>query len=54
MLIGSLHPLADLGNVGKDGLLVTFTQALRRWNLVTPGTTGSMVGVLLCEEGKES
>ncbi len=54
MLIGTLHTLANLGDVCKDSLLVAFTQTLRRWDLVTSRAAGEMVGVLLSEEREES
>jgi hypothetical protein len=37
VLVGTLHPLADLGKVGEDGLLVSFTHALRWGDLVALG-----------------
>lgn len=37
VLVGTLHPLADLGKVGEDGLLVSFTHALRWRDLVALG-----------------
>lgn len=54
MLVGSLHTLADLGQVCEDSLLVTFTHALRRRDLVTLGCTSCVIGVLLGEKDKES
>ena len=45
MLVGTLHALADLGNVGEDGLLVTFTQTLRRRDLVALHAAATKVGV---------
>lgn len=54
VLVGPLHPLANLGNVGKDGLLVTFAQALRWWDLVTPRAAASVIRVLLGQQGEEA
>lgn len=46
MLVCTLHPLADFGNVGKDGLLVAFTETLWRWNLVALCAGAGEVGML--------
>lgn len=54
MVLGPLHTLADLGDVGKDGLLVAFTHALGRWDLVALGAASGMVRVLLGQEAEES
>lgn len=54
VLLGPLHALADLGDVGKDGLLVSLAHALRRWDLVALLSSGSMLGVLLGEEVEEA
>lgn len=34
VLIGTLHALTNLVDVGEDGLLVSFTETLWWWNLV--------------------
>lgn len=47
VLVGTLHALADVGNVGKDGLLVTLTHALRGRDLVALDAAQGVVGVLL-------
>lgn len=39
MLIGPLDALAYVGNVREYRLLVPFSEALRRWNLVALGST---------------
>ena len=54
MLVGTLHALANFGDVGEDGLLVSFTETLRRWDLITSRAARLMVWVLLCEESEES
>lgn len=54
VLLGPLHTLANLGKVGEDGLLVAFTHALGRWDLVALGSSGGVVGVLLGEKAEES
>ena len=54
MLVGTLHALADLGKVGKDGLLVAFAQALRRRDLVRPCAGRGVIGVLLLQGNKEA
>lgn len=54
MVLGPLHTLADLGDVGEDGLLVAFTHALRRWDLVALRASSGMVRVLLGQEAEES
>jgi len=54
VLIGSLHALADLRDVGEDGLLVTFTKTLWWRDLVASGTARCVVWVLLGEKGEES
>lgn len=54
MLVGTLHPLADLGNVGEDGLLVAFTETLWRGDLVALGAGAGEVGVLRVEKREET
>ena len=54
MLVGTLHPLANLGDVGEDGLLVSFTETLRRGNLVALDAVAGEIGVLRVEESEES
>lgn len=39
VLICTLHAFADVGDVGKDGLLVSFTKTLWRWDFVALATT---------------
>lgn len=46
MLVSTLHTLADFGNVGKDGLLVSFTQTLWWRDLVALRTRRHEVGML--------
>ena len=46
VLLGTLHPLADLGDVGEDGLLVSFTETLGRWDLVASCAGAREVGML--------
>ena len=46
VLIESLHTLADIADVGKDGLLITLTQHLRRGDLVTPPAVTRKIRVL--------
>lgn len=40
-----VHTLADIGNVGEDGLLVTFAHDLRRCDGVTPASRCEESGV---------
>lgn len=54
VFVGSLHALANLGKVGKDGLLVAFAQALGGRDLVGAGAGRGVVGVLLREQRKEA
>jgi len=54
VLLGPLHTLADLWEVGENGLLIAFSHALRRWDLVALGTSGGVVRVLLGQEVEES
>lgn len=54
MLFGTLHPLANFSKVGEDGLLVSFTHALRRWDLVALGARTGEVGMLRMEEREEA
>lgn len=54
MLIGTLHTGADLGNVGKHGTTVTFTQTLRWRNLIGLGAAGEQVGVVALDESEET
>lgn len=54
MLVGPLHALANLGEVGENGLLVAFTHTLRWRNLVALGNASGVFGVLLGQEGEET
>lgn len=54
VLIGTLHPLANLGDVGEDGLLVSFTETLRWRDLVALDAVAGKIGMLRVEEGEES
>lgn len=54
VLIGTLHPLTDLGDVGKDGLLVSFTETLRWRNLIALDAVAGKIGMLRVEEREES
>lgn len=54
VVVRTLHTLADIGDVGENGTTVTFTQTLRRWDLVRLGTAGEHVGVVALDEGKET
>lgn len=54
VVIGTLHTLANIGDVGENGTTVTFTQTLRRRDLIRLGTAGEEVGVVALNEGKES
>lgn len=53
-LIGSLHSYTNGVEVGKNSLLVSFTQALWRRNLVGPGTGTCVIWILLCKEREEA
>lgn len=53
VLFCTFHPLANLGDVGKDGLLVAFTETLRWRNLIAPGTGVGEVGMLRVELREE-
>lgn len=50
----SLHALANIGNVGENGTTVTFTQTLRRGDLVGLGAAGQEIGVVALDEGEEA
>lgn len=54
VVIRTLHTLADIGDIGENGTTVTFTQTLRRRDLVRLGTAGEHVGVVALDEGKET
>lgn len=54
VLVGSLHALADLGNVCKDGLLVAFSQALWRRDLVALAAARSKVWVVQLQLAEEA
>lgn len=54
MLIGSLHTSTNLGDVGKDGTAVTFTQTLGRRNFIGLGAAGEQVGVVALDEREET
>jgi len=54
VLVSSLHTLTDFVQVGKDSLLVTFTETLWWRNLVASGSARCVVGVLLCQKSEES
>ncbi|KAG9527144.1 hypothetical protein KCV07_g40, partial [Aureobasidium melanogenum] len=54
VLVGSLHTATDFGNVCENGLLVSFTQALRRRDLVRLAAARGKVGVVMVELGEEA
>lgn len=54
MVVGPLHTLADISNVGEDSTSVTLTQTLRWGNLVRLGTARQQIGVVALDEGEES
>jgi hypothetical protein len=55
VLLRALHPLADLGDVCEDSLLVAFTEALRGRDLVAPCTGATReVGMLCVKQGEET
>jgi hypothetical protein len=54
VLVGTFHPLANLGDVCEDGLLVSFTETLRGRNLVALDAVAGKVGMLRVEESEES
>ena len=54
VLVGTLHPLANFGDVGEDSLLVSFTETLRWRDLVALDAVASKIGMLRVEESKES
>jgi len=54
VLIGSLHAATDFGNVGKNGLLVSFAQALRGRDLVRLAAARGKIGVVVVELGEEA
>jgi hypothetical protein len=54
VLLGTLHPLTDLSNVGEDGLLVAFTETLRRGDLVASCAGACEVGMCAVEECEEA
>ena len=54
MVVGTLHALADIGDVGENGTTVTFTQTLGWRDLVRLGAAGQQVGVVALDEGEES
>lgn len=54
MLVRTLHALANLGNVGKDGLLVAFTETLWRGDLIALCAGASQVGMRRVEQGEEA
>lgn len=54
VVVGPLHALADIGDVGENGTTVTFTETLGRGDLVGLGAAGQQVGVVALDEGEES
>lgn len=54
VLLGSLHALADIGNVGENSFSVAFSHTLRRGNLVALCSSHNVVGVSLGELAEES
>jgi hypothetical protein len=54
VLLSTLHALADVGNVGKNGLPVAFTHTLGWGDLVALGSAEGVVGVLLRELAEEA
>lgn len=54
VLVLSLHALADVRDVGEDGLFVTLSKDLWRRDLVVPAAVTSKVGMLVSEQGEEA
>lgn len=54
VVVGTLHTLADVGDVGEDSTTVTFTQTLGRGDLVGLGAARQQIGVVALDEGEES
>jgi hypothetical protein len=54
VVVGTLHALADIGNVGENGTTVTLTETLGRRNLVGLGAAGQEIGVVALDEGEEA
>jgi hypothetical protein len=54
VVVGPLHALADISDVGKDSTSVTLTQTLRWGDLVRLGTARQQIGVVALNEGEES
>lgn len=54
VVVRTLHTLADVGDVREDGTTVTFTQTLRRRDLIRLGAAGQQVGMVALDEGEES
>jgi hypothetical protein len=54
VLVGTLHALANFGDVGENGLLVTFAQTLWRWDLVALHSAASKVGVTVRQHEEEA
>jgi hypothetical protein len=54
VLVRALHALADLGEVGEDGLLVAFAHALWGRDLVALCARAGEVGMLRVEEREEA
>jgi hypothetical protein len=54
VFVGTLHALADLGEVGEDSLLVAFAHALWGRDLVALCARAGEVGMLRVEEREEA
>jgi hypothetical protein len=54
VLVAPFHPLADLWNIGKDGLLVPFAETLWGWDLVALRAARENVGVVILEDAEEA
>lgn len=54
VLVRPLHPLTDVRNVGEDGLLVSFTEALWRWDLVALAAARGKVRMRVVQHDEES
>lgn len=53
VIVRPLHALANVGNVGKDGPAVAFTQTLRRRNPVRLGPARQQIRVVALDEREE-
>lgn len=54
VVVGPLHPFADINDIGKNGSPIAFAQTLRGGNLVGLGSAGEKIGMMAVDKAEET